>query len=135
MRHRQTCAFNYLAIMAQLFPRPFPSREIGAGSVYRKWPVSSEASKVRLRQSPLTSPSETPAFSPGGWSPQHIAGWLAVTYADQPELRVSHETIYPIAVVVTTVPKQYAGPAGRSSGPNPDLAGLLATDIEVTVKD
>ncbi len=28
------------------------------------------------------------------WSPQQIAGWLAVTYADQPELRVSHETIY-----------------------------------------
>jgi IS30 family transposase len=28
------------------------------------------------------------------WSPQQIAGWLAVTDADQPELRVSHETIY-----------------------------------------
>jgi IS30 family transposase len=28
------------------------------------------------------------------WSPQQIAGWLAVTHANQPELRVSHETIY-----------------------------------------
>ena len=28
------------------------------------------------------------------WSPQQIAGWLARTYPDAPELRVSHETIY-----------------------------------------
>jgi IS30 family transposase len=28
------------------------------------------------------------------WSPQQIAGFLAVTYPDTLELRVSHETIY-----------------------------------------
>jgi len=28
------------------------------------------------------------------WSPQQIAGWLASTFPDRPELRVSHETIY-----------------------------------------
>jgi transposase, IS30 family len=28
------------------------------------------------------------------WSPQQIAGWLGRTYADEPEMRVSHETIY-----------------------------------------
>ncbi len=28
------------------------------------------------------------------WSPQQIAGWLARTYVDDAELRVSHETIY-----------------------------------------
>jgi IS30 family transposase len=28
------------------------------------------------------------------WSPQQISGWLAVTFPDEPELRVSHETIY-----------------------------------------
>jgi transposase, IS30 family len=28
------------------------------------------------------------------WSPGQIAGWLAKTYPDQPELQVSHETIY-----------------------------------------
>jgi len=28
------------------------------------------------------------------WSPQQIAGWLAVSYPDDPEMRVSHETIY-----------------------------------------
>jgi IS30 family transposase len=28
------------------------------------------------------------------WSPQQIAGWLRATYAERPELHVSHETIY-----------------------------------------
>jgi IS30 family transposase len=28
------------------------------------------------------------------WSPQQIAGWLKVTYPDDPEMRVSHESIY-----------------------------------------
>ncbi len=28
------------------------------------------------------------------WSPQQISGWLGRTYADEPEMRVSHETIY-----------------------------------------
>jgi hypothetical protein len=28
------------------------------------------------------------------WSPQQIAGWLVRTFPDEPEMRVSHETIY-----------------------------------------
>jgi IS30 family transposase len=28
------------------------------------------------------------------WSPEQIAGWLSVQYPDDPEMRVSHETIY-----------------------------------------
>jgi IS30 family transposase len=28
------------------------------------------------------------------WSPQQIAGWLRIEYADRPEMWVSHETIY-----------------------------------------
>ena len=28
------------------------------------------------------------------WSPQQISGWLSVTYPDDPEMQVSHETIY-----------------------------------------
>jgi IS30 family transposase len=28
------------------------------------------------------------------WSPQQIAGWLKTTYPDDPEMLVSHETIY-----------------------------------------
>ena len=28
------------------------------------------------------------------WSPEQISAWLAVTYPDDPEMRVSHETIY-----------------------------------------
>jgi IS30 family transposase len=28
------------------------------------------------------------------WSPQQIAGWLKLTYADDPEMQVSHESIY-----------------------------------------
>jgi IS30 family transposase len=28
------------------------------------------------------------------WSPQQIAAWLALAYPDEPEMRVSHETIY-----------------------------------------
>jgi IS30 family transposase len=28
------------------------------------------------------------------WSPQQISGWLVGAFPDQPEMRVSHETIY-----------------------------------------
>jgi IS30 family transposase len=28
------------------------------------------------------------------WSPQQISGWLVEQFADDPEMRVSHETIY-----------------------------------------
>lgn len=28
------------------------------------------------------------------WSPQQISGWLTLTYPDEPEMRVSHESIY-----------------------------------------
>ncbi|GAC1579445.1 MAG: hypothetical protein NVS3B18_13140 [Candidatus Dormibacteria bacterium] len=28
------------------------------------------------------------------WSPEQIAGWLTVEFPDDPELRVSYETIY-----------------------------------------
>jgi IS30 family transposase len=28
------------------------------------------------------------------WSPRQIAGWLVQEFPDDPELRVSHETIY-----------------------------------------
>jgi transposase, IS30 family len=28
------------------------------------------------------------------WSPQQIAAWLTLAYPDDPEMRVSHETIY-----------------------------------------
>ena len=28
------------------------------------------------------------------WSPQQIAGWLERTFPDDPEMQVSHETIY-----------------------------------------
>jgi IS30 family transposase len=28
------------------------------------------------------------------WSPRQIAGWLAASYPDDPEMRVSDETIY-----------------------------------------
>jgi hypothetical protein len=28
------------------------------------------------------------------WSPQQIAGWLPLAFPEDPEMRVSHETIY-----------------------------------------
>ena len=28
------------------------------------------------------------------WSPQQISGWLVAEFPDDPEMRVSHETIY-----------------------------------------
>ncbi len=37
--------------------------------------------------------------------------------------------------VVTSAPPQYSISYGSSSGPNPDIAGILVTDIQVTVKD
>ena len=34
------------------------------------------------------------AKKPRRWSPQQIAGWLKLTYPDDPEMHVSHESIY-----------------------------------------
>jgi len=45
------------------------------------------AANVRLRRVVAAKLGED-------WSPQQIAGWLARAYPDDPEMRVSHETIY-----------------------------------------
>lgn len=70
------------------------------------------------------------------WSPEQIAGWLKLTYSDDPEMQVSHETIYrtlfvqargalnrELAVYLRTGrmlrrPKGVRVPDGRGSRPN-----------------
>jgi IS30 family transposase len=52
--------------------RPKPAKLVGESRLRRE-----VVAKLRLR-----------------WSPQQIAAWLRRTYPDQPELHVSHETIY-----------------------------------------
>jgi IS30 family transposase len=55
------------------------------------------------------------------WSPQQIAAWLRCRYADRPEMRVSHETIYQAIYVQSRgnlraeLARQVALRSGRSS--------------------
>ena len=47
----------------------------------------------KLAMSPVLRAWWRPSW-PRRWSPQQIAGWLKLTYPEDPEMQVSHETIY-----------------------------------------
>jgi IS30 family transposase len=70
-------------------PRRYrPSRAEGAAWVRACRPKRCKlATNLRLRRVVAAKLAED-------WSPQQIAGWLARAYPDDPEMRVSHETIY-----------------------------------------
>jgi IS30 family transposase len=55
------------------------------------------------------------------WSPQQISGWLALAFPDDPEMRVSHETIYLSLYVQARGALRGAGPqpAHRTHDPPP----------------
>ncbi|HEX6476715.1 MAG TPA: IS30 family transposase [Acidimicrobiales bacterium] len=79
------------------------SREVAAGGGrrrYRAW--AAERAAFRRAQRPKAAklvdrPAlrvEVEAKLEAWWSPQQISAWLKETYPDQPEMQVSHETIY-----------------------------------------
>ena len=56
------------------------------------------------------------------WSPQQIAGWLKITYPDDPEMQVSHESIYRTLFVQSrgALRKELTAlPAHRAGDPTP----------------
>jgi IS30 family transposase len=57
-----------------------------------------EAARRRPKRAKLAGESRLRGLVVGKlierWSPAQVAAWLAVTFPDDPELRVSHETIY-----------------------------------------
>jgi IS30 family transposase len=57
------------------------------------WRAALRPKSCRLAQSPALR-RVVAAKLAADWSPEQIAGWLKVTYADQPAMQVSHETIY-----------------------------------------
>ena len=121
------------------------SREVAANGGWRRYRAvrADQAAWARATRPKRCKLAEHPALRDiveaklvARWSPQQIAGWLAITYADQPELRVSHETIYRTLFVqsrgalrkeltrylrtgrVIRRPKGVALPDGRGSRPN-----------------
>jgi IS30 family transposase len=92
------------AIAAQLGRSPSTiSREVRAnGGVSRYRAHRSERRALRLAHRPkpakLAVNAELREIVEAKlelrWSPQQISGWLKLTYPDEPEMRVSHESIY-----------------------------------------
>ncbi len=79
------------------------SREIarnGGRGRYRATPADEHAWHVARRPQPCklarsgTLRALVAAKLALDWSPQQIAGWLKVQYPDEPDMQVSHETIY-----------------------------------------
>jgi IS30 family transposase len=79
------------------------SREIAANHGSRRYrAVSADRAAVRRTRRPkraklaLNHPLRevVEAKLELRWSPEQISGWLSVTYPDDPEMQVSHETIY-----------------------------------------
>jgi IS30 family transposase len=59
----------------------------------RAWYQAKRPKPCRLEENPVLADFVRDRLSED-WSPQQIAGFLAVMHRDTPELRVSHETIY-----------------------------------------
>jgi IS30 family transposase len=72
----------------------------GGRGVYRAAYADTQAWRSALRPKPCVLAGNEALRSivafklAQDWSPQQIAGWLKEHYADEPEMRVSHETIY-----------------------------------------
>ena len=84
-------------------PRPAVCREVaanGGGGRYRACAADRRAVRLMRRPKPAKlgrCPRLREAVESKlelRWSPQQIAAWLRISYPDDPEMRVSHETIY-----------------------------------------
>jgi IS30 family transposase len=64
-----------------------------AGAEQRAWTRGTRPKRCKLAEQPVLR-DIVAAKLKQRWSPQQIAGWLKTTYADEPEMQVSHETIY-----------------------------------------
>jgi IS30 family transposase len=79
------------------------SREIAANHGSRRYRAVT-ADRAALRRTQRPKPAKLALNHPLRevveaklelrWSPEQISGWLSVTYPDDPEMQVSHETIY-----------------------------------------
>jgi IS30 family transposase len=59
----------------------------------RAWQAAGRPKRCRLAQQPALCAVVATKLA-ADWSPEQIAGWLKVTYADDRAMQVSHETIY-----------------------------------------
>jgi IS30 family transposase len=79
------------------------SREVrrhGGRATYRAsradaaaWQAAGRPQRCRLARQPRLRRAVARKLATD-WSPEQIAGWLRVTYPDDPSMRVSHETLY-----------------------------------------
>jgi IS30 family transposase len=78
------------------------------------------------------------------WSPQQIAGWLMAEYPDQPELHVSHETIYRTLYVqargalkqelVQHLRRSRGYRQNRLAAPTPERRGRIADTVPISAR-
>jgi IS30 family transposase len=102
---RGLAAAQSFAALARALQRPTStiSREVGrnggrtgyraAAADRRAWRQAGRPKPCRLATRPRLR-ALVAAQLARQWSPQQIAGWLRRTYPDNPEMQVSHETIY-----------------------------------------
>jgi IS30 family transposase len=69
------------------------SKYRAANADERAWRLASRPKQCRLALNPWLQVEVAQKLS-DNWSPQQISGWLKIEYADDPKMRVSHETIY-----------------------------------------
>ena len=60
----------------------------------RAWARATRPKACKLATNPGLRAHRGREAAPQRWSPQQIAGWLKLTYPDDPEMQVSHESIY-----------------------------------------
>ena len=86
-----------------LRPRP-PLRERPGSETFQAGPAGAQSDKAAVRRMRRPKPSKLASCArlravveaklELRWSPQQISGWLVDEFPDDPEMRVSHETIY-----------------------------------------
>lgn len=69
------------------------SKYRAANADERAWRLAGRPKQCRLAVNPSLQVEVAQKLS-DNWSPQQISGWLKIEYADDPKMRVSHETIY-----------------------------------------
>jgi len=95
---------SFRAIAAGLGRAPSTiSREVGGNGGRRRyraaaadqqaWARASRPKRCKLAANPVLAEIAAEKLR-RRWSPQQIAGWLKLTYPDDPEMHVSHESIY-----------------------------------------
>src|SRR3954451_16154114 len=71
-----------------------PGRYRAASADQLAWARARRRKACKLATHPALRAIVVEKLKQEQWSPQQIAGWLKTTYPDDPEMQVSHETIY-----------------------------------------